>query len=159
MHDLTFLFFRAVPTPRSPSKVEAKLPGGTDEVKKEDSEAGISNSEASQVKTQDSDIAAKTEDDAKPTLQELDSQAKTENGDSSDQKPVKPEEAENGIESDMNKVAGQDEMNGKAAEDTEAKKGEEDSVMVPGNPSTLFIKSLSPEISRADLEAVCLVLA
>lgn len=38
-------------------------------------------------------------------------------------------------------------------EDT-SKKGDEDSILVPPAPTTLFIKSLSPEISRADLTAV-----
>ena len=38
-------------------------------------------------------------------------------------------------------------------EDT-SKKGDEDSILIPPAPTTLFIKSVSPEISRADLVAV-----
>jgi hypothetical protein len=39
-------------------------------------------------------------------------------------------------------------------EELAAKKGDDDSILIPSAPTTLFIKSLSPEISRSDLEAV-----
>ena len=84
--------------------------------------------------------AAKTEDIAedKPKVEEPAAEANGETAAATTDVPKdKPEEEQQ-----------------PAVADEESKKAEEDTVMIPASPNTLFIKSLSPEISRADLEAV-----
>lgn len=102
-----------------------------------------------EVKKEGEDV--KKEEDA--TMQDSDTQPKIE-GEST--KALKTEESDNIANEGAKIQDSQDDANAKGAiaEDSEAKKGEEDSIMIPGNPHTLLIKSLSPEISRADLEAV-----
>lgn len=103
------------------------------------------------VKAEDGhDTAKKEGDDA--SMQE----SQKQDADAAEEKLVKTEGStvENNAGVDTETKATQEDLNGKPNEDTEAKKGDEDSIMVPGNPYALLIKSLSPEISRADLEAV-----
>lgn len=92
-----------------------------------------------------------SEDDA--SMQDAEAQPKVVGPDST---PQKTDETDNAANEPAKVQESQEDANGKAgaAEDYEAKKGEIDSIMIPGNPHTLLIKSLSPEISRADLEAV-----
>lgn len=147
-----------VPVPRSPSKNDAKLPDVGEDSKEAVMKEGEDADAKPDEKAEGDETVTKTEEDAKPStsedtaMQDSEGQSKAEDADS---KPAsKTEESvENG-----GKPAGesQDDVNGKTAapEDAEAKKGEEDSIMIPGSPLTLLIKSLSPEISRADLEAV-----
>lgn len=96
----------------------------------------------------DGDASAKTED--------IDEDAKVDEKSAAEDSAIKTEATEGDANSGEDaKVANVDEANGKlAGEDTEARKGDEDSILIPGSTNTLFIKSISPEISRADLEAV-----
>ena len=144
--------------PRSPSKNDAKLP----ETGEESKDAAMKESDAEDSKAEDSKAEVKTEnddgtvnktEDSKPS--DNDTAMQETKPETEDIKPVKTEENDV-TTSESNKIPdSQEETNGKAGiEENEAKKGEEDSIMVPGNANTLLIKSLSPEISRADLEAV-----
>lgn len=143
-----FAVFFSVPIPRSPQKGEAKLEDVNEDMKTDgDGDA--------KVKAEDGDDAAKKEEPAAgddASMQDLQKQ----DADAAEEKPVKTQGAavENNAGLDSETKATQEDLNGKPNEDTEAKKGDEDSIMVPGNPYALLIKSLSPEISRADLEAV-----
>lgn len=104
----------------------------------------------SDVKTEEGDVKGKGD----ATMQDSNAQPITEGEE--DSKIMKTEETDKPANEVAKVQDSQDDANGRGstAEDSEANKGEEDSIMIPGNPHTLLIKSLSPEISRADLEAV-----
>lgn len=110
----------------------------------------------------DADIKPKAEDAAdgeNAAKKEEDDSAMQENG---DEKPkvetsdeVKAEPAKDSTEAVKDEeatpapgAAGQD------AEEQPTKKNDEDSVLIPGSSTTLLIKTLPPDLSRADLEAV-----
>lgn len=119
--------------PASPPKRELKLENGDDSGK--DAAKTEDNSEVKAEANGDENIQT---DEAGNKLE------------ASDEAQVKIEGA---AEGEPAKAAKADEEAQPAQED-DAKKTEDDQVLIPAAPTTLFIKSVSPEISRADLEKV-----
>ena len=132
--------------PPTPAKKDIKLP----EVEDAKPAEGDAEVKPKAEDAADGETAAKKEEDDSAMQENGDEKPKVEASDE-----VKAEPAKDGADVVKEEeatpapgVAGQD------AEEQPTRKNDEDSILIPGSSTTLLIKTLPPDLSRADLEAV-----
>lgn len=144
------LSFASVPTPASPAKREVKL----EQPKDETSESVVKNEENTDAKVEGEESAVK---DGNVKKEEPDDNAAPADTAAEEAKPKIEAEEKPKVETEEAAVEASEGDALPKPEDDEnvtEQKADDNTIEVPAMPTTLFIKSVSPDISRADLETV-----